>query len=254
MKKIRCIGKRVLVLVLIFVMSAEMSVTTLSAAYNPTFTKPKIITAKPNVWVTYKVFNGAFNSNGKNTSLNYKVKVPSDGTLTFTLKKVGTVWADLFILKKSYDFSFSGVDLVEDIPGYVDSVSLGGKSSRTVTLSLKKGTYYLGGQAILKFKYTFRPDTTKITRLKNTSSRKLYVNWVKKANVTGYQIQYSTSSKFSSSRTKAVTIKKAANSSGTISKLTKGKTYYVRVRTYNNMNGKNYYSKWSAAKKVKITR
>lgn len=36
-----------------------------------------------------------------------------------------------------------------------------------------------------------------------------------------------------------------------ISKVTAKKKYYVRIRTYKTVNGKNYYSDWSAKKSVK---
>lgn len=39
-----------------------------------------------------------------------------------------------------------------------------------------------------------------------------------------------------------------------IGNLTKGKTYYVRVRAYKKVSGKTYYSAWSAAKKRAISK
>lgn len=64
----------------------------------------------------------------------------------------------------------------------------------------------------------------------------------------GYQVQYSTSSKFSSATTNTLggTIKTTA----TYSKLKGSKKYYVRVRTYKSISGKKYYSTWSSAKSV----
>ena len=38
----------------------------------------------------------------------------------------------------------------------------------------------------------------------------------------------------------------------TIKKLIKGKKYYVRVRTYQKVSGKTYYSAWSGSKNVTI--
>ena len=37
-----------------------------------------------------------------------------------------------------------------------------------------------------------------------------------------------------------------------IKKLKKKKTYYVRVRAYKVVGGRNIYGKWSAVKKIKI--
>ena len=73
------------------------------------------------------------------------------------------------------------------------------------------------------------------------------VKWKKKTKITGYQIQYSTSSKFSMKNTKTVKIKKAKTVSKKITKLKVAKKYYVRIRTY---KGKKY-SKWSKVKSIK---
>ncbi|MGN0521821.1 MAG: fibronectin type III domain-containing protein, partial [Eubacterium sp.] len=75
------------------------------------------------------------------------------------------------------------------------------------------------------------------------------VKW-KKATCTGYQIQYSTSSKFTSGTTKTVTVSKSSTVSKTISKLKSNKKYYVRIRAYKTVNGTKYYGTWSKAKSV----
>ena len=71
---------------------------------------------------------------------------------------------------------------------------------------------------------------------------------------TGYQIQYSTSSKFKGAKTVAVS--KNKTTSTTVSKLLAKKKYYVRIRTYKTVkvNGKStkLYSSWSKAKTVKV--
>lgn len=45
----------------------------------------------------------------------------------------------------------------------------------------------------------------------------------------------------------------ASNAKG-FGSLTKGKTYYVRVRSYKTVSGKTYYSAWSASRKVKVAK
>ena len=65
-----------------------------------------------------------------------------------------------------------------------------------------------------------------------------------------YQIQYSTSSKFTSAKTVAVT--KNSTVSKTIGSLVKGKKYYVRIRTYKTVGSAKFYSGWSAVKAVTI--
>jgi Leucine-rich repeat (LRR) protein len=95
-------------------------------------------------------------------------------------------------------------------------------------------------------------SATGISSFKNSAGKKAAVKWSKNAKATGYQIQYSTSAKFASSKT--VTVKGAASVTTTLSKLTKGKTYYVRVRAYKKGTSANYFSVWSSAKKVKISK
>lgn len=95
------------------------------------------------------------------------------------------------------------------------------------------------------------PKGTAISKL-TKGSRQFTVKWKKQAvQTTGYQIQYSTGKAFKSGN-RTVTVKKASAVSKRIGGLKKGKTYYVRIRTYKTVGGKNYYSSWSAAKSVKI--
>ncbi|MGN0522782.1 MAG: fibronectin type III domain-containing protein, partial [Eubacterium sp.] len=96
--------------------------------------------------------------------------------------------------------------------------------------------------------FYIKPKSTSISSL-TAGSKKFTVKWKKQATqTTGYQIQYSTSSKFSNAKT--VTISKNSTTSKTISSLSAKKKYYVRVRTYKVVNGTKYYSSWSKAKYV----
>lgn len=68
---------------------------------------------------------------------------------------------------------------------------------------------------------------------------------------TGYEIQYSTSKKFTKSTTKTKKVTSYKTTSVTIKSLKSKKTYYVRVRTYKTVGGKKYYSNWSSYKSKK---
>lgn len=71
----------------------------------------------------------------------------------------------------------------------------------------------------------------------------------KVAGAAGYQIQYSTSKKFTKKTTKSKTTKKTAY---TVKNLKDKTTYYVRVRAYKlDENGKKVYSNWTTVEKVK---
>ncbi len=84
----------------------------------------------------------------------------------------------------------------------------------------------------------------------NSASKKMTVKWAKNAKANGYQIQYSLKSNFSGA--KSVSADKNSIVTKTIGGLTKGKKYYVRLRTYKKVGSKKYYSTWSATKTVVI--
>ena len=94
------------------------------------------------------------------------------------------------------------------------------------------------------------PAAVKLTSVKSAKAGEMTVKWSKNAKAGGYQLQYATASNFKGA--KAVNVKKAKTTSTTVKKLTKGKKYYVRVRTYQKVSGKTYYSAWSASKNVTI--
>ena len=66
----------------------------------------------------------------------------------------------------------------------------------------------------------------------------------------GYQIRYSTSSLFRSSKSRLVGGKKLST---TVTGLKEYKKYYVKIRAYKSVNGKRKYGKWSKTKKVKTS-
>lgn len=75
---------------------------------------------------------------------------------------------------------------------------------------------------------------------------------MKTSYVSGYQVQYSTSSKFTSGTSKYANAKfSKGRTTKTIKNLKSGKKYYVRVRTYKSVDGTKCYSSWSKTKSVK---
>ena len=117
----------------------------------------------------------------------------------------------------------------------------------TVKVALKGN--YSGSKSMT---YNINPKGTGVSKV--TAAKKGFkVTWKKQATqTTGYQVQYSTSSKFKKAKT--VTISKNKTTSKSVGKLSAKKKYYVRVRTYKTVkvNGKNVklYSGWSKAKSV----
>lgn len=136
------------------------------------------------------------------------------------------------------------------------------KAAAAVKENVVKATYAKGGSYDLvtrcadcgKAISTTHKTTAKLTvnapvlsSVKNVKGKKATVAWKKASSVSGYQVQYATSSSFKSAKSVKTTA-----SSKTISKLSKNKKYYVRVRSYKVSGGKTYYSSWSKVKTVTI--
>ena len=137
------------------------------------------------------------------------------------------------------------------------------QTTKTILSKLKEGsTYYVriatykntGSKIYSSWskakKVTIRPTGTSLSGVTNTGSGKVKVTWLRNKSATGYRIQYSTDSKFKKNVT-TVNISKNQTTKVTLSKLKKGKTYYVRIATYKNVRNK-VYSSWSKVKKITI--
>lgn len=92
---------------------------------------------------------------------------------------------------------------------------------------------------------------TKITSLKNSASKKAKISYSKVSGAKGYEIVYAKNSAMTSGKK---TVRTTAVSK-TFSGLTKGRTYYFRVRAYKTDSlGNRVYGKYTAKKKVKISK
>ena len=108
-----------------------------------------------------------------------------------------------------------------------------------------------GDSPLSKTLTTWRLPPPAVTAVRNTASMKATVTYTGNTRATGYQIQYNTLKTFKTGN-RVVNINSAFTTSRTLSKLTKGKTWYVRVRACKTVNGVRYCSSWSPAKAVKI--
>ena len=98
------------------------------------------------------------------------------------------------------------------------------------------------------FYFNIVPRKTKITTSSNKKSKKLAIKYAKIKETSKYQIFFSTNSKFTKNKKTVNTSK----TSYTLSHCKKGKTYYVKVRSYKVVQGKKHYSAYSVVKKIKI--
>ena len=100
----------------------------------------------------------------------------------------------------------------------------------------------------------------KIISVKNNKKKTVSIKFSMDYTRDGYKIQYSTSKKFKKAKT--ITVKSTKSKlTKKITKLKRGKTYYIRVRAYKIYDPskygstdpkETYYSKWSKVKKIKV--
>ena len=97
-----------------------------------------------------------------------------------------------------------------------------------------------------------KPEKPVIQSITNKKGKKIKIVLKKKvSNVKGYEVVYSTNKNFKKS------VKKAAftGRSKTISKLSKNKKYYIKVRAYKkDAKGEKIYGSYSKVWKIKITK
>ena len=129
---------------------------------------------------------------------------------------------------------------------YIVQYASGRKNVGTYKVIVTLKDNYSGKKTL---SFTINPKGTAISSL-SKSKKAFTAKWKKQsAQTSGYQLLYSTNSKFKS-RNKYVTVSSYKTTSKTIKKLAAKKKYYVKIRTYKSVSGKKYYSGWSAAKTV----
>ena len=183
---------------------------------------------------------------------------------TFTIRKaVNTIKAGNIVKKysaKARSFSL-GAQIANGTPLYrsnsrsvtvnakgVVTIKAGYIGKASITITAREYNNY--SKTTKTVTVLVKPVTTVLTSTAARSAGKMTVKWRKRKTATGYQIQYSTSRDFT--RAKSAWVRKNTVLTKTISGLTKGKKYYVRVRTYRKIKGVKYYSVWSNVKTVKI--
>lgn len=117
----------------------------------------------------------------------------------------------------------------------------GGSKLKSGTKFVKDVTYYAHWKKVSVSKAV-------VSGLKNTASGKMSITLKKVSGADGYEIVYSTNSKFKSSKKLDV-----SSNVKIVSKLKKNKTYYVKARAYKrDSSNKKVYGNYSSVKKLKI--
>lgn len=95
---------------------------------------------------------------------------------------------------------------------------------------------------------SLKPAKTSMKKL-SSGKKSITVQWKKISGISAYQVQIATNKKFTKNKKTFKVSKKSTKVK--IKNLKAKKKYYVRVRSYKTVNGKRYYSNWSAIKTVK---
>ncbi len=182
----------------------------------------------------------------------YRFYVPNKSHISFYCK------SDYQYTKWNF-YSSSGkiVWKSEDIVSKGNYNSATGYYSIISGINLNEGTYYLEVYGSFDKKFSFTIDAEEKIKLskgvlnsvKSNKKCKFTATCKQEANAIGYQFQYSLNDRF---RNKVKTVK-SPSITKTVSKLKKGKYYYVRVRPYTiYTDGIYVYGQYSLPKIVKI--
>ena len=152
--------------------------------------------------------------------------------------------------------SFTGSNVTPSVTVKVAGRTLTNGTDYTVSYSNNKNvgtaSVYVYGKGnysgSLSAKFDIVPAKQQIQKLE-TRYKGFYIDWAQKGSATGYDIEYSVNSNMSGAVSKHLTANRPDTL--TVSGLAGDKVYYVRVRSYTNVNGKVYYGAWSDVKSIK---
>lgn len=126
----------------------------------------------------------------------------------------------------------------------------------TITLTIKKDTETATTEAktteavkTSSAQKAVKKTTAKVASVTSAKKKQAAVQLKKVKKATGYQVQISTSKKFTKKTTVTVNTKKVKY---TFKKLKSGKTYYVRSRAYRKENKTTVYGKYSRIAKIVV--
>ncbi len=214
-------------------------------------TKTEIISKKKHAYKTY-IIKASTKKNGS---------IVTKCTVCAAVKSKSTIYCPKTISLSTTNYTYNGkvkkpTVTVKDSKGktissgnYTVTYASGRKNVGKYSVKITFKSNYCGSKTLY---FTIKPKATTLSSV-TAKSKGFTVKWKKQSTqTTGYQIQYSTLSKFKSAKT--ITVSKNKTTSKTISKLKAKKNYYVRIRIYKTVkiNGKNtkIYSSWSKAKSV----
>ena len=172
-----------------------------------------------------------------------------------TPKKKSSVRKKVFTIKTS-NVTYNGKSKKPSIKVYDGKKRLPAKYYKVIKYQNNKNIGY--GTVLVKgrgkyaqysgsVKFKILPSKMKLSSVKQVK-RRMYVKWVRNKCVNGYQIVYGTDKKFRNAKGKNV----GANTKSVKLKVSKKKTYYVKIRSYKRVGKELWYSKWSNVKQITI--
>ena len=211
---------------------------------------------------TYAVYVASSNYAVMSTSFTYSSTAPEIAQLaTPAIKTIANKQSGIQVTWDAVEHA-TGYDVYRKAgsKSYEKIASVDGNTTSYLSTKLTNGTKYsykvvatstdsaYEASAESAAKVMYRMTRPSISSAKNSSSRKMTVKWSKNSKASSYQLQYRKKGSI------AWTTVTTNSSSKTVSKLTKGKTYQVRVRNYKKVGSSKYYSAWSSTKTVKISK
>ncbi|MFT3952541.1 MAG: hypothetical protein QM689_11465 [Oscillospiraceae bacterium] len=209
--------------------------------------------------------------------VTYSTDGTTFGTTNPTFKAVGTYTVYVKVTKENYaDYTATAsVEITaKSISGFTvsqpkDAVYTGSAIKPAVTLkngatTLKSGTDYTvtysantavgTAKVTVKGKGSYAGTITKTFKINpkataltlTAGTKKAAVKWTKVSGASGYELYRASSKTGTFTKVKTTTATAFTNTG-----LTKGKTYYYKVRTYKTVNSAKYYSAYSSVKSVK---
>ena len=220
-----------------YMVDPEENRVTLSAAVSVKNSKPKDGQFKAGLYLNGKRLKSVSNKNGAFTFSGVKITQP--GSYLYQIRQ------DKGRDTNNIIYSDDAVSIL--VTALYDPY----------TNQLTVSSSYQSGPVIRNYHFT-KKEKKKLTKVKKArpsvtylkaGKKKLKVKYRKVSYAQGYQIQICRSRKFRGKTLKTFRTRKLTRK---ITKLTKKKRYYVRVRAYLVVKGKIYYSKYSKVKSVRV--
>ena len=213
-----------------------------------------------NVYVSPRPSSGGNTGSGSGNSStpqktisvkSVKLSVPKTKLYVGDTEKISATVTPSNATNKTVTFTSSDTSVITVKKGKNNTATLTAKKAGSAWVKANAGEASYSVYITVNKKATVKaPAVPKLSSVKK-GKKSFVAAWKKVSGAKGYQIQYSTSKKFTKSTTKTKTISKASTLKTTVKSLKSKRTYYVRIRAYKTSASTKVYSKWSSAKSVK---